>query len=991
MSSGALPSFEEFFTAAWESEHPLEGEHPFPWQIMLADRVLNGPWPQVLDLPTASGKTACMDVALYALAAQAALPMAERSAPRRIWFVVDRRLVVDQAFKRAGLLAEKLRQAKSGPLRAVAERLCELSGIDRPLAVGRLRGGALRDDGFVRRPTQPAIICSTVDQLGSWLLFRSYGGSGEVAPIHAGLAGNDSLIFLDEAHCSAPFLQTLRSVARYRSPAWSEQCVPTPFAFVSLSATPTAEAANVTVFPAAGEQRRAALDCPELIQRLGAPKPALLRTVPAARAAAPDPLVQAATLAAAEYVRTLGLTRVAVIVNRVAIAEEIEGAVRRALGPEAADVQLLTGRLRPVERDAITARLEPFLRAHKPEPPPRPLVTVATQCIEVGADFDFDGLVTECASLDALRQRFGRLNRLGRAQSTAASILCRESDLSEGADDPIYGGAICAAWRLLTTFATGPDTPTVDFGFAALDARLRELDPAEIAACLAPHRDAPILLPAHLDLLCQTSPRPAPDPDLAAFLHGKGRGAPEVQVLWRGDLDKDRSGDWVDAVALCPPLAGETVSVPLYRLRMWLECGAATDIDGDVEGGCELDDGAAKVAMRPCLAWRGRTKSAIITDAEDLRPGDTVVLPAEYGLAGLAQSAGGLDESMGVGAAGLDLWERANAAAGRPAALRISGRLWAPWSKIPAVRALITASEDEDTPIYDLRDLMRAVAEYSPAAPEDPAPLPAWIRAALQQLTSVIPQSLPGKGVLLRARAESDANADDLFADDDDLTSASADAVPLKQHTADVVRASQRMATRCLPQAFWEAVATAAEWHDGGKLDPRFQLLLYGGDEIAAGCGSALAKSAKVPRSPAQKLAARAATGLPAVFRHEMLSLPLAEHGALELSAEERAICLHLIATHHGFGRPFAPIENDPDPPDVIGEIGGGPIALTSGQRRSLLPAHHLGSGVTERFWTLTRRYGWWGLAYLEAILRLADWYASAHPQPQDEALEHHA
>src|SRR5690606_23651333 len=159
-------------------------------------------------------KTACLDIAVWTLAKQAGEK--QRITPRRIWFVVDRRIVVDEAHDRAEKIAAALESSTSPAVDAVADRLLGLRGLpnrrERPLAVGRLRGGVLRDDRWARIPSQAAIITSTVDQLGSRLLFRGYGHSALAAPIFAGLAGNDSLILLDEAHCAQPFLQTLRAV-----------------------------------------------------------------------------------------------------------------------------------------------------------------------------------------------------------------------------------------------------------------------------------------------------------------------------------------------------------------------------------------------------------------------------------------------------------------------------------------------------------------------------------------------------------------------------------------------------------------------------------------------------------------------------------------------------------------------------------------------------------------------------------------------------------
>ncbi|HKJ95024.1 MAG TPA: type I-U CRISPR-associated helicase/endonuclease Cas3, partial [Gammaproteobacteria bacterium] len=353
MNSKMISSFSDVFHAIW-------GHAPFPWQRLLAERLAQGEWPEVLDLPTAAGKTACIDIAAWALAAQADLPVWERTAPRRIWFVVDRRIVVDEAFARAREIAAQLAEAKDGPLKDIADRLRNVSGTERPLAVARLRGGVLHDDGWARLPSQPAVITSTVDQLGSRLLFRGYGHSARTAPIFAGLAAHDSLILLDEAHLSVPFMQTLRAVRRFRGEGWAEAPIRTPFGFAMLSATPPADVSGDKVFP--GRQREAALDHPVLHKRIHAGKPATLIEVKAQRSDRDDPLVKEVVAQARDFVEKQGMQRTAVVVNRVARAQQIAESLHDELGDQA-DVVLLTGRLRPLERDALVARWQPLLRA----------------------------------------------------------------------------------------------------------------------------------------------------------------------------------------------------------------------------------------------------------------------------------------------------------------------------------------------------------------------------------------------------------------------------------------------------------------------------------------------------------------------------------------------------------------------------------------------------------------------------------------------------
>lgn len=978
-------TFADFFTAVY-------GYAPFPWQQMLADREQ---WPSVIDLPTASGKTACLDAAIYRLAMG-------KTMPRRVWFIVDRRIVVDEAHERAKKIATAL--VKNAVLEPVAKTLCHFGGTNCPLAVARLRGGAWRDDsGWARDPRQPAIICSTVDQLGSALLFRPYGHGLNTASIYAGLAGNNSLIILDEAHCSEPFRQTLAAIEGFRGAPWCSEPIETPFKFTIMSATLPAredgDTSPLDVFPS-DEERTKALDHEKLHLRTGAVKTTALLEV-SNKSDKSDPLVDAAAQRAEHY-RQSGCRRIAIMVNRVNTAKEIH----KKLGENRdAEIVLLTGRLRPIDRDEIVEKYRPRLMSGSEQVLPKPVILVTTQCLEVGADFSFDALVTECASLDALRQRFGRLDRLGTLKQTNATVLIRQADTkvpNDKDDDPIYGKAIAHAWNWLVsdevsspavealesvvrrkgkTPAPASTSRSMDFGINSLSdkvSQLRASDEERFKSLLAPRLDAPILLPAHLDLLCQTSPVPAIEPDVSLFLHGKGRHSLEARVVFRLGLDLDNEGQVRESLRLLPPTSREGLSVSLHRLRRWLLDHQAEDFSGDVEGesGEREDDRSERggPGRMKFILWMSSDHIKIHDNPNHIHPNATVLLSADEttlrtALIDLGQA---IEMNQRV-----DRAEEAQKDAKGRVILRINEANFAALQLGPLaepLRKLIKEGcEDRsawETVISDLKDQIGGRANGESQAATDK-----WLEQALRSLMKgkgfrFFGIGDPIKEAVLIAFDRMPPIEDDL--DDEERSTechskGQKEALLLSHHTADVRRTALAFAT-ALPGSWATVLDRVAHAHDWGKLDPRFQTVLHGGDETGIDPQNPLAKSAAIHRKSRSP-------DLPAGWEHAMLSMQIAQHIAYSNDDTE----LHLIASHHGSARPFASMVDDVNAPAIDLAILNA-NSISEEQRKALTPACDLASNVANRFWQLVRKHGWWGEAYLEAVFRLADWKASAEP-----------
>jgi CRISPR-associated endonuclease/helicase Cas3 len=148
---------------------------------------------------------------------------------------------------------------------------------------------------------------------------------------------------------------------------------------------------------------------------------------------------------------------VLVVVNSVAQAQELYDdlapEVREQHGPDAAT--LLHSRFRRMDRTRLEDRIgfRFGVRARR-----QPGLVVATQVVEVSLDVDFDVLFTAAAPLEAMLQRFGRVNRLGRRPPAdvivhAPAYRERRGEPGEFADGVYPREPVETGWQILCRHA----------------------------------------------------------------------------------------------------------------------------------------------------------------------------------------------------------------------------------------------------------------------------------------------------------------------------------------------------------------------------------------------------------------------------------------------------------------------------------------------------------------------------------------------------------
>jgi len=887
-----------FFVRAFRAL--TRGRSPFPWQRRAFLQLAQGDIPGSVGLPTGTGKTSLISIWLIALAWQATRNQV--SLPRRLVWVVNRRVVVDQATEEATGLVSRLRSAKRDAkehqeiLHRLRSALANLSclgsrGID-PIAVSTLRGQLADNGEWKLDPSRPAIVVGTVDMVGSRLLFSGYGDGRSKRALHAGLLGQDALVVLDEAHLTPPFGELLHAIQEQQRASGH----PRPLRVALLSATQR-EPDSPQALGIEDDDR----SDPVIGPRLTAKKMLHIH-----RLGESDML--AAKLSALALAHRDACARVVVYVRSPKTAEE----VRKRIEKEARDceIRVLTGTLRGFERDLLAR--DPVFAGFRSDPDRHaPDVThylISTSAGEVGADLDADHLLCDLTPIDSLIQRFGRVNRLGLGNARVDMVVPADEEIAESCEK--------AALAYLEKL------PKVKGGRRNLSPHALSAYPPPIEA-FSPKPPVVPLARHWLDMWALTSIRETnwPDrPEVAPWLHGVEAEAPETWVAWREDVvwlsrEEVREEDCRDALDACPVLTHERLRAPSRDIRERLAMLA------------EIEGTAAQrvLLIKPdSNLWRGTLGELARLNAQRFRFA-TILLPPEAG--GLSKE--GLF-TPDCAEPALDLAEVAAGMARRRFLVEYEPGGWAAY---PLRR------HPDDAPIVQLED-RNALAD------------------ALARKTGL--KLLESVQVGGHDESEEETNAAWILyfstpasaVESATISFVGREAVALPAHSAQVAKIARDL----VEKNGLADLALAFEWagggHDRGKNRRCWQRAIGNRD-----ADRPLAKSGN----------GRFSHTMNDGYRHEFGSLLDATADPSLQGQRFRDLVLHLIASHHGHARPH--------------------FSEHAFDRETALEANSKGAlEAIQRFAHLQASYGWWGLAWLEALFKAADGIASAGLDEGDKA-----
>lgn len=400
-----LLDFPSFFKTA-------TGFTPYRWQTQVARDGL----PDVLPVPTGLGKTE------VALAWAWRLLVDGQPEPRHLVICLPMRSLVTQTVQRL--------------MRCFAEIRAEKPEFE--IGVHQLMGGSI-DDEWVGQPDKPWVLVGTQDQLLSRALNRGYAMNRFDWPVHFGLLNNDCRWLIDEVQLMGPGLWTtsqLDWMRRKRFPSLKPCLTTWMSATVGKSFLSTTDRTREGLGAASPEQvlfeenlTKVLKNDPKLQWWRDAKRPVEWWPPPAsdakttrpqrrgtANSAEATPEAIASTVVEKHRASTLSL----VICNTVHTARD----VFRALN-SAGQTMLLTSRFRRKDRARHEQRLLEFdsdRKAGKLANDDPGLICVSTQVVEAGVDISAHQLWTELAPWPSMLQRLGRLNRKGDDQEARAWV-----------------------------------------------------------------------------------------------------------------------------------------------------------------------------------------------------------------------------------------------------------------------------------------------------------------------------------------------------------------------------------------------------------------------------------------------------------------------------------------------------------------------------------------------------------------------------------------